>query len=75
MSTALTINKVVTLWYRALEILVGSPTYSTEIDMWSVGCVFAEMCTQDAVFKGTSELNQVAIICRCVYYPTSPRRN
>ncbi len=36
-------HEVVTLWYRAPELLLGSRTYSTPIDMWSVGCIFAEM--------------------------------
>ncbi|KAK4485884.1 hypothetical protein RD792_008535 [Penstemon davidsonii] len=34
---------VVTLWYRAPEILLGSHHYSTPVDVWSVGCIFAEM--------------------------------
>lgn len=35
--------QVVTLWYRAPEILLGSKFYSTAVDVWSVGCIFAEM--------------------------------
>lgn len=35
--------QVVTLWYRAPEILLGSKFYSTAVDIWSVGCIFAEM--------------------------------
>ena len=36
-------HEVVTLWYRAPEVLLGSKVYSTAIDMWSVGCIFAEL--------------------------------
>lgn len=35
--------QVVTLWYRAPEILLGSKFYSTAVDVWSIGCIFAEM--------------------------------
>ena len=37
------ILQVVTLWYRAPEILLGSKFYSTPVDIWSLGCIFAEM--------------------------------
>ncbi|CAI8597691.1 unnamed protein product [Vicia faba] len=36
-------HEIVTLWYRAPEVLLGSTTYSTRVDIWSVGCIFAEM--------------------------------
>lgn len=36
-------HNVVTLWYRSPDVLMGSQTYSTHVDMWSVGCIFAEM--------------------------------
>jgi serine/threonine protein kinase len=36
-------NRVVTLWYRAPELLLGAKNYSDTVDMWSLGCVFAEM--------------------------------
>lgn len=35
--------QVVTLWYRAPEILLGCKYYSTAVDIWSIGCIFAEM--------------------------------
>ncbi|XP_022836689.1 serine/threonine-protein kinase PITSLRE-like [Spodoptera litura] len=50
---------VVTLWYRAPELLLLSPEYSTPIDMWSVGCIFAELVNLRPLFPGTSELDQV----------------
>jgi serine/threonine protein kinase len=36
-------NKLVTLWYRAPEILLGQKEYSTPVDIWSIGCIFFEM--------------------------------
>lgn len=51
--------QVVTLWYRAPEILLGSKFYSTAVDIWSVGCVFAEMVTGKALFPGDSEIDQL----------------
>lgn len=36
-------NKVVTLWYRAPELLLGARNYSDTVDIWSLGCVFAEL--------------------------------
>ena len=38
-------NRVVTLWYRAPELLLGARNYGEAVDMWSVGCVFAELVT------------------------------
>ncbi|KAJ2712093.1 cyclin-dependent protein kinase [Coemansia spiralis] len=43
---------VVTVWYRAPELLLGSRHYTTAIDMWSVGCIFAEMLALRPIFKG-----------------------
>lgn len=45
-------NRVVTLWYRSPELLLGATNYGTSIDMWSVGCVFAELLSGTALFKG-----------------------
>ncbi len=46
--------QVVTLWYRAPEILLGAKTYSTPVDVWSIGCIFAEMINQKPLFQGDS---------------------
>lgn len=46
-------HEVVTLWYRAPEVLLGSKLYSTGVDMWSVGCIFAEMANKAPLFPGT----------------------
>lgn len=45
-------HEIVTLWYRAPEILLGQKHYSTSVDMWSVGCIFAEMATMTPLFPG-----------------------
>ncbi|KAL0342681.1 UNVERIFIED_CONTAM: Cyclin-dependent kinase G-2 [Sesamum calycinum] len=44
--------QVVTLWYRAPEILAEVETYSTAIDMWSLGCIMAELLLKEVLFKG-----------------------
>ena len=46
--------QVVTLWYRAPEILLGAKHYSTPVDIWSIGCIFAEMINQRPLFPGDS---------------------
>jgi serine/threonine protein kinase len=60
-------EQVVTLWYRAPEVLLGSRHYSTAIDMWSVGCIFAEMVMRGIpLFPGDSEIDQIFKIFRSV---------
>jgi serine/threonine protein kinase len=48
-------TKVVTLWYRAPELLLGIQQYDERMDMWSVGCVFAEMFMNKVLFQGSPE--------------------
>ncbi|KAG5414961.1 hypothetical protein IGI04_002528 [Brassica rapa subsp. trilocularis] len=62
-------HEVVTLWYRAPEILLGSHHYSTPVDIWSVGCIFAEMITQKPLFPGDSEIDQLFKIFRIMGTP------
>uniref|UniRef100_A0A8D0NSV4 cyclin-dependent kinase n=1 Tax=Sus scrofa TaxID=9823 RepID=A0A8D0NSV4_PIG len=50
---------VVTLWYRAPELLLGAKEYSTAVDMWSVGCIFGELLTQKPLFPGKSDIDQI----------------
>ena len=50
---------VVTLWYRAPELLFGTRKYSTEIDMWSIGCIMAELLLKEPLFQGKSEIDQL----------------
>jgi len=55
-------HEVVTLWYRAPDVLMGSHKYSTPIDIWSAGCIFAEMVTGRPLFPGTSTQDQLVRI-------------
>ena len=57
-------HEVVTLWYRAPEILLGAKQYSTPVDVWSIGCIFAEMINQSPLFPGDSEIDQLFKIFR-----------
>lgn len=59
---ALYTNKVVTLWYRAPEILLGSQDYGTGVDIWSIGCIFVELLTQEVLFPGDKESKQIELI-------------
>lgn len=63
-------HEVVTLWYRAPEVLLGCPRYTTPVDMWSVGCIFAEMATKRPLFHGDSEIDQLFRIFRTMGTPT-----
>ncbi|KAK3040604.1 hypothetical protein RJ639_026925 [Escallonia herrerae] len=60
---------VVTLWYRAPELLLGAKQYSTAIDMWSVGCIMAEMLTQVPLFDGKNEIEQLHKIFKTLGTP------
>jgi len=62
-------HEVVTLWYRAPEILLGGKQYSTPVDIWSIGCIFAEMVTRSPLFPGDSEIDQLYRIFRCFGTP------
>jgi len=62
-------HEVVTLWYRAPEILLGQRQYSTPVDIWSVGCIMAEMVTQAPLFPGDSEIDTVFKIFRLLGTP------
>ncbi|XP_049778994.1 cyclin-dependent kinase 11B isoform X6 [Schistocerca cancellata] len=50
---------VVTLWYRAPELLLCTKEYSTPVDMWSVGCIFGEFLSMEALFPGKTEVDQL----------------
>ncbi|RWS29291.1 cyclin-dependent kinase 11-like protein [Leptotrombidium deliense] len=53
---------VVTLWYRAPELLLQSKEYATPIDVWSVGCIFGEFLTMKPLFPGKSEIDQLNLL-------------
>lgn len=52
-------SRVVTLWYRPPELLMGSTTYGVSVDLWSVGCVFAELFMGKPILKGRTEVEQL----------------
>jgi len=63
-------HEVVTLWYRAPDVLMGSRKYSTPIDMWSAGCIFAEMATGRPLFPGSSVNDQLMRIFKIMGTPS-----
>ncbi|XP_072395954.1 cyclin-dependent kinase-like 4 isoform X5 [Diabrotica undecimpunctata] len=62
---------VATRWYRAPELLVAEPHYGTPIDIWSIGCLFAEMMTGDPLFPGNSDIDQFYLIVKMMGKPCS----
>ena len=50
---------VVTLWYRSPELLLGTEEYSTAVDLWSIGCILAELLSREPLFQGRSEIDQL----------------
>lgn len=63
-------HEVVTLWYRAPEVLLGCTRYATPVDIWSVACIFAEMATKTPLFHGDSEIDQLFRIFKTLGTPT-----
>lgn len=61
--------QIVTLWYRSPEVLLGGTHYSTPVDMWSVGCIFAEMVRKQPLFPGDSEFQQLLHIFKTLGTP------
>jgi len=62
-------HEVVTLWYRAPDVLMGSRKYSTPVDIWSVGCIFGEMSSGRPLFPGTSDQDQLLRIFKILGTP------
>jgi cell division cycle 2-like protein len=61
---------VVTLWYRAPELLLGATRYGPAIDMWSLGCIFAELLTREPLFQGKNEVDELTRIFDLCGVPT-----
>ena len=57
----ITVVQVVTLWYRAPEVLLGT-TYATPVDIWSCGCILAELYLRKPLFPGQYEIDQLGKI-------------
>lgn len=57
--------------HRAPEILLGATTYSTAVDMWSVGCIFAELLLKEPLFQAKGEIELIPMIFKLLGPPTS----
>lgn len=55
-------NRVVTLWYRPPELLLGERNYGPAVDLWGAGCIMAEMWTRSPIMQGNSEQHQLMLI-------------
>ncbi|CAD7950363.1 unnamed protein product [Amoebophrya sp. A25] len=63
-------HEVVTLWYRSPDVLMGSRKYSTPVDLWSCGCIFAEMINGKPLFPGNTDPDQLQKIFRMLGTPS-----
>mmetsp|Transcript_9284 Transcript_9284/g.37979 ORF Transcript_9284/g.37979 Transcript_9284/m.37979 type:complete len:397 (-) Transcript_9284:105-1295(-) len=63
-------NRVITLWYRPPELLLGTRAYGPAVDMWSAGCIFAELLQGRPIFPGKDEAEQLDLICKLCGTPT-----
>ncbi|KAK9144728.1 hypothetical protein Sjap_004631 [Stephania japonica] len=61
---------VTTLWYRAPEVLLETPTYGPAVDMWAMGAIIAELFTSMPLFQGSSPIDQIWKICSVIGSPT-----
>lgn len=57
-------NRVVTLWYRPPELLLGERNYGPPIDLWGAGCIMAELWTRTPIMQGNTEQHQLTLISR-----------
>eukprot|EP00966_Prymnesium_polylepis_P211865 4907070-Prymnesium_polylepis.1 len=62
---------VVTRWYRAPELLVQNRKYDAKVDMWSVGCILAEVIGAKALFPGKDSLHQLKLIVETMGTPSA----
>jgi serine/threonine protein kinase len=68
-------NNVVTIWYRAPELMFGETNYTTAIDIWSLGCVFYEIITGKILFPHDSEMQQIFSIFGRIEFPDEQFKN
>ncbi|EKG01629.1 mitogen-activated protein kinase 3, putative [Trypanosoma cruzi] len=66
---------VITRWYRPPELLLENNYYTTAVDIWSVGCIMAEMYTRKPVLRGRNTLDQLRLICTHIGKPPSEMVN
>ena len=65
-------NRVVTLWYRPPELLLGERNFGPAVDMWGAGCIMAEMWTRSPIMQGNTDHYQVTLITQLCGLP-APR--
>lgn len=63
-------NRVITIWYRPPELLLGATDYGREVDIWGVGCLLIELYCKNAIFQGYDEVNQLFKIFNIMGTPT-----
>lgn len=63
---------MVTRWYRSPELLLEAKKYGPEIDIWSIGCLFAELKERQATLKGTTDLHQLELCYQLCGTPLAP---
>ena len=61
---------IATRWYRAPEILLGGQSYSKKVDVWSAGCILAEILLEQVLFAGKSSMNQIELIINLLGKPS-----
>lgn len=63
-------NRIITLWYRPPEVLLGATAYGPAVDIWSAGCVFIEFFTTKAIFQGRTDIDQLDAVYKVLGTPT-----
>ncbi|ODQ58698.1 hypothetical protein WICANDRAFT_21208, partial [Wickerhamomyces anomalus NRRL Y-366-8] len=63
-------NRVITLWYRPPELLLGTTDYGREVDMWGIGCLLVEIFTKKAIFQAQDEIQQLHVIFEIMGTPS-----
>lgn len=63
-------NRVITLWFRPPELLLGATAYDSAVDIWSAGCILLELFTKATIFPGRDEINQLETIYQVMGSPT-----
>ncbi|GJJ07429.1 hypothetical protein Clacol_001631 [Clathrus columnatus] len=64
-------NRVITLWYRPPELLLGATVYGAEVDIWSAGCIMLELFTTKPIFQGNDEIHQLQVVYDTLGTPTT----
>lgn len=63
-------SNVITRWYRPPELLFGAKHYSGAVDIWSIGCVFAELMLRVPYLASETEIGQISVVCQAIGTPT-----